>query len=142
MLDAYGRVWNENCKNPDIYPVFGPFTKKNIDFDHNTLHSVMDQFILRIMDIVNEYDYAALNQCSNEWYRNFYQQFRENSDFFILNYDTTIEQSIGDYEDGFEPDGIQPIFKRFNPKNLLKKTRMYFNSKSFTWMHKLLLPII
>jgi hypothetical protein len=39
---------------------------------------------------------------ANEWYWRFYQQFAENSDFFVLNYDTTIEKAIGTYEDGFE----------------------------------------
>lgn len=38
---------------------------------------------------------------------------------FILNYDTTIEQTINEYEDGYEPDGIQDKFLRFNPHRLL-----------------------
>ncbi len=102
MLDAYGWVWNKKCNNPDRYPVFAPFTKPNMGFDPNTLRSVMDQFILRIMDIVNGYDSNIMKEQANEWYWRFYQRFAENSDFFVLNYDTTIEKAIGTYEDGFE----------------------------------------
>lgn len=120
MLDAYGWVWNKKCNNPNRYPVFAPFTKPNIDFDPNTLRSVMDQFILRIMDIVNGYDSNIMKEQVNEWYWRFYQQFGENSDFFVLNYDTTIEKSIENYEDGFELDEVQDAFLRFNPKKLFE----------------------
>lgn len=61
-----------------------------------------------------------MKEQANEWYWRFYQQFAENSDFFVLNYDTTIEKSIENYEDGFEPDGIQNVFLRFNPKRLFE----------------------
>lgn len=61
MLDAYSWVWSRNSKNPNLYPVFAPFVQPNISFDTNTLSSVMDQFILRIMDIVNGYDSNFLN---------------------------------------------------------------------------------
>lgn len=120
MLYSYGWVWSGNCKSPNLYPAFAPFIKPDICFDPNTLHSVMKQFILRIMDIIDGYDSDFLNHSTNEWYWKFYQQFAEDSDFFILNYDTTIEKAIGAYEDGFEQDGIQNVFQRFNPKKLFK----------------------
>ena len=120
MLDAYSWVWSRNSKNPNLYPVFAPFVQPNISFDTNTLSSVMDQFILRIMDIVNGYDSNFLNYHTNEWYWKFYQQFAKDSDFFVLNYDATIEKAIGTYEDGFEADGIQNVFLRFNPKRLFE----------------------
>ena len=53
MLDAYSRVWSRNSKTPNLYPVFAPFVQPNISFDANTLSSVMDQFILRIMNQIN-----------------------------------------------------------------------------------------
>lgn len=120
MLDAYSWVWSRSSKNPNLYPVFAPFIQPNICFNPNILRSVMNQFIIRIMDIVDGYDSNYLNHSTNEWYRKFYQQFGENSDFFVLNYDTTIEKAIGTYEDGFEPDGTQPIFQRFNPRKLFE----------------------
>lgn len=120
MLDAYGWVWSRNSKNTNMYPVFAPFTQPDINFSHSTLHSVMNQFIIRIMDIVDGYDSNFMKQQANEWYWKFYQQFDKDSDFFVLNYDTTIEKAIGTFEDGFEQDGIQSTFQRFNPKKLLK----------------------
>ena len=115
MLDAYGWVWSRNSKNTNMYPVFAPFTQPDINFSHSTLHSVMDQFIIRIMDIVDGYDSNFMKQHANEWYWKFYQQFDKDSDFFVLNYDTTIEKAIGTFEDGFEQDGIQSTFQRFDP---------------------------
>lgn len=123
MLDAYSWAWNKKCNNPDRYPIFAPFTQTNMHFDSNTLRSVMDQFILRIMDIVNGYDSDFLNHPTNEWYWRFYQQFGKDSDFFVLNYDSTIEKAIDAFEDGFEPDGIQDVFQRFNPKKLFENPK-------------------
>ena len=127
MLYSYDRVWRNACRNAAQFPVFAPFTqfKELFKYDKDDISSVMDQFVLRIMDIINVYDTVLRENMNvhNEWYREFYQQFRANSDFFVFNYDTTIEDSIVDYEDGFEPDGLQSGFKRFNPKLLLENPR-------------------
>lgn len=122
MLYSYDRVWKGECHNPKIYPIFAPFTHPDMTFDGNIVRTVMEQFILRIMNIINEYDEVFQKQkiTENEWYRNFYKGFGKNSDFFVLNYDTTIEHSIVNYEDGFESDGIQNAFKRFNPRRLFE----------------------
>lgn len=120
MLDSYHWVWRGNCKNEAIFPVFAPFTKSDFDFDGSVLHSVLDDFVLRIMDIITQYnDYYNQRHSEHDWYRNFYQRFKAASDYFILNYDTTIEQTIGEYEDGYEPDDIQDKFLQFNPHRLL-----------------------
>lgn len=122
MLYSYGWVWDGKCHNANLFPAFAPFTLPNMEFDRNNLSSVMKQFVLRIMDIINGYDTVFRNRKNkeNKWYRDFYQQFGKDSDFFVFNYDTTIEDSIANYEDGFEPDGIQDVFKRFNPKRLFE----------------------
>lgn len=120
MLYSYAYVWDGTNKNPRIFPVFAPFTSANFNFHKEHLNQVMSQFIERIMDIVNGYDsYFRQNDPENMWYREFYERFRKGSDFFILNYDTTIEESIGEYVDGFADDGIQSEFKRFNPSLLM-----------------------
>lgn len=119
MLGSYSDVWERRCSAPNLFPVFAPFTLPSVSLDCQHIHSVLKQFILRIMEIVNAYNqYVALVPSENQWYRDFYASFREDSDFYIFNYDTTIEDSIGTYEDGFEPDGIQDQFKCFNPKRL------------------------
>lgn len=120
MLDSYHWGWRGDCRNETIFPVFAPFTKPDFDFDGSVLHSVLDDFVLRIMDIITQYnDYYNQGYSEHDWYRNFYQRFKAASDYFILNYDTTIEQTINEYEDGYEPDGIQDKFLRFNPHRLL-----------------------
>lgn len=122
MLESYYRVWRGHCKNEAIFPIFAPFTKSDFDFDGSVLHSVLDDFVLRIMDIIAQYNDLYSNRLpEHDWYRNFFMRFRENSDYFTLNYDTTIEQTIGEgeYEDGYEADGIQDKFLRFNPHKLL-----------------------
>ncbi len=119
MLGSYSDVWEGRYSAPIFFPVFAPFTSPSVSLDCQHIHSVMKQFILRIMEIVNGYNqHFASGVTENQWYRDFYTSFREETDFFIFNYDTTIEDSIGKYEDGFEPDGIQDKFLRFNPKRL------------------------
>lgn len=119
MLYSYNWIWNGQCNNPRMFPVFAPFTNPNISFDGRILHSIMGDFILRIMDIIHPYDeYFRSSPTSNSWYKAFYNRFQTNSDYFILNYDTTIENSILEYEDGFEDDGKQNVFQRFNPRRL------------------------
>lgn len=57
-----------------------------------------------IIDIIAQYDdHFRKNTDKENWYRIFWKG-KENIryDIFTFNYDTTIEQSIGDYEDGFE----------------------------------------
>ncbi len=122
MLYSYHWVWENKSHNPKMFPVFAPFTLSAMNFDGNVLSSVMKQFVLRIMDIIDGYNsfFQKQQNKENEWYRTFYRRFGNNSDFFVLNYDTTIETSIEDYEDGFEHDGIQDKFRRFNPKRLLE----------------------
>ena len=85
----------------------------------------MDQFILRIMDIVNGYDSNIMKEQANEWYWEFYQRFAENSDFFVLNYDTTIEKAIDIYEDGFEPDELKVHSNGSIPRSCLKIRMAY-----------------
>lgn len=122
MLDSYHWVWDGACKNESRFPVFGPFTRQDFGFDGRVLHSVMDEFILRIMNIITQYnDYYHEEMEKHGWYRDFYLRFKTDSDYFILNYDTTIEQTIGEYE--YEADGIQGKFLRFNPQRLLNNTR-------------------
>lgn len=76
-----------------------------------------------IINIIDEYDtHFRKNPDREQWYRKFWQgDSKRKFDIFTFNYDTTIEQSLGEYEDGFEliennVDGISA----FNPQRLLK----------------------
>ena len=85
----------------------------NFSFDPKDLNQVMWKFIMRIMEIVNAYnEYFRNDNGAENWYRDFFK-----SDFkwdvFNFNYDTTVEQSLGMYEDGFEQmtNRIDSIFR-------------------------------
>lgn len=119
MLDSYNRAWNGQCKASRLYPVFAPFTKPDFDVANCAhLHYIMEQYILRIMDIVHKYN-ADLeeNKSANSWYADFFKALGVNADIFTFNYDTTIEGCLQDYEDGFEPTDAS--FFSFNPHKLL-----------------------
>ena len=103
QLLAYEGVWADNNHNPHTFPHFAPFTTQNFKFDSRDLNQVMWKYILRIMDIVNAYNEYFRNDGGREnWYIEFFQsEFKW--DVFNFNYDTTVEQCLGQYEDGFEP---------------------------------------
>lgn len=118
QLLAYKNVWDGNNKNPYTYPHFAPFTMQKFDFAYKDLNQVMWTFIMRIMMTVNAYnEYFRNDNGTEDWYRNFFK-----SDFkwdvFNFNYDTTVEQCLGEYEDGFAqmPNRIE---SKFSPKNLM-----------------------
>ena len=64
-------------------PVYGEIVSLTKSTSDVYKRQVMDQFILRIMDIVNGYDSNIMKEQTNEWYWRFYQRFAENSDFFV-----------------------------------------------------------
>lgn len=122
QLKAYDGVWRKLCRNPYIYPYFAPFTLPNFDFSQEELSIVMDPFIMRIMDIVNEYnEFYRKNMASEGWFADFFK-----TDFmwdvFNFNYDTMVEDSLGQYEDGYQ-DVEGKSYQKFSPKKLQKNER-------------------
>lgn len=119
MYLTYASVWSGNNKNPDRYPIFAPFVESTKTYDANALRSVMSDFILRIMDIVDGYDsYFATSPASEQWYRDFFQNAPWRWDVYNFNYDTTVEQSLRNYEDGYD-DIHGQNYKRFFPQKLM-----------------------
>lgn len=122
MYYAYGWVWRDPThtpKNPAMFPVFAPFTDPKVNLDVDMVRSAIHEFLLKVMDIVNEYNAPFLADKSyNCWYRDFWHDYEGAWDVFNLNYDTTIENSLCFVEDGFEDIDGQPEFLHFNPKKL------------------------
>lgn len=118
------KMWSGKCHNADISPVFSLFTKPSVEYDAADLNYIMPLFIQRIMDIVNDYDQYYKNNIAKEsWYRNFFCNNDAKLDVFNFNYDTTVEESLGSYEDGFEPfDGVADV-ERFNPQKLWSNSK-------------------
>lgn len=119
MFLTYASVWNGNNKNSDRFPIFAPFVSPTKTYDANVLRSIMSDFILRIMDIVDGYDsYFATSTASEQWYRDFFQKAPWKWDVYNFNYDTTVEQSLIDYEDGYD-DIHSQNYKQFFPQKLM-----------------------
>lgn len=119
MYLTYASVWNSSNRNSDRYPIFAPFISVTKKYDANVLRSVMSDFVLRIMDVVNGYDsYFASSSASEQWYRDFFQNAPWKWDVYNFNYDTTVEQSLTIYEDGY--DDITGLnYKQFLPQKLM-----------------------
>lgn len=125
QLRAYSSVWDNQNRNPETYPYFAPFTQPNIKFSSTDLFQVMKEFVARIMKIVNAYNnYFQNDNGKEDWYRDFFKaDFKW--DIFNFNYDTTVEQCLKEYEDGFESVEGRADSK-FNP------TKLYVNAKGLS----------
>lgn len=90
---------------------------KHVEFERAVLVSLKE-----IISIIERYDNHFREYADSEnWYRRFWKG-KDNIkyDIFTFNYDTTIEQCIGDYEDGFELiDNSEDCIRVFYPKKLL-----------------------
>lgn len=97
-----------------------------VPYSHVEYSRSLGEINRKITYIIDQYDtHFRKYPESEQWYRRFWQGEEESQfDIFTFNYDTTLEQSIGDYEDGFEliennPDGISS----FNPNKLFHNTK-------------------
>ena len=129
MLASYNWVWFRNCKNPELFSLFAPFVVPITNIvghnEWNNLYSLINQCQADIMEMVYKYDveYKDKKDSDYKWYKTFWNKF-EGFDLFNLNYDTTIEQSLPNYCDGFvDVYGID--VKKFDPKTLFRKRCNY-----------------
>ena len=77
-----------------------------------------------VMDIVNQYDDSfEKDRSSEQWYRDFWKSLSGRSNIFNLNYDNTIENSLGEYEDGFLPIDDGEEYSRFSAKQYYENRR-------------------
>ena len=76
------------------------------------------------MDIVDQYDSSFREDTTSElWYREFWQSLSGRSNIFNLNYDNTIENTLGEYEDGFLPIKEDDDYSRFSAKQYFENRR-------------------
>lgn len=127
MFMAYGWVWQHPTAMPltaKLFPVFAPFTAPKWLFDRENVNQALDYVLLTIMDIVNGYNAPYLaGVTKNTWYRSFWRDYEGAWDVFNLNYDTTIEHTLDDCEDGFDVIQGQPEFQHFVPQKLWENKR-------------------
>lgn len=114
MLSTYSRSWAPGTHQIHRAP-FAPFIRPAFDFNRDDLFLASRHLLSKIYDMVYTYD-SRFSEIKNDWYRVFWSERRDAWDVFNLNYDTTIEQSLEVYEDGFEFLPDENRFMRFNAK--------------------------
>lgn len=90
---------------------------------HVEYERALSAIIRFIINIIDRYDtHFREYKDSENWYRNFWKcDDNTKYDVFTFNYDTTIEQSLGEYEDGFDLiENNADKIGAFKPRKLLQ----------------------
>ena len=136
-LHTYDKVWNFDDTmydgigkyeyfRKDLFSYFAHFIKPNFDYNQQELEACMRIYIQRIMDIVNIYnnDFKKhIRRKAYRWYKNFWKKANFCWDIFNFNYDTTIENSLTQYNDGYVSVAKDVPFKKIDILHLLKNEK-------------------
>ena len=127
MCISYSSCWHKEYISWLSLPEFGTLIQPD-DFlkDIQTYDYIRAAYELQksVMGIVNLYDTSfSENMTSERWYQDFWKSFSGRSNIFNLNYDNTIENSLGEYEDGFPPIKDGEDYSRFSAKNYYENKR-------------------
>ena len=127
MCIAYSGCWRNEYISWHSFPEFGSliqpvkFLKDIHTYDFIGAASKLQK---TVMDIVNQYDASFEVDTSREqWYRDFWKSLSGRSNIFNLNYDNTIENSLGEYEDGYLPIKEGDDYSRFSAKQYYENRR-------------------
>ena len=126
MCIAYSGGWHKEYVSWIPFPEFGTLIHP-VKFlkDIHTYEYIGGAYELQktVMSIVNQYDTSFCEDKSAEqWYRDFWKSFSGKSYIFNLNYDNTIENSLGEYEDGFPPVNVGEEYSRFSARRYYENT--------------------
>lgn len=127
MCISYSSCWHKEFTSWPAFPEFGTLIQPD-DFlkDIQTYDYIRAAYGLQkiVMDIVDQYDSSFREDTTSEqWYRDFWKSLSGRSNIFNLNYDNTIENSLGEYEDGFLPIKEDEDYSRFSAKQYYKNRR-------------------
>ena len=127
MCISYSSCWHKEYLSWLALPEFGTLIQPD-DFlkDIQTYDYIRaaNELQKTVMSIVNQYDTSfSENMMSERWYRDFWKFFSGRSNIFNLNYDNTIENSLGEYEDGFPPIKDGEDYSRFSARRYYENSR-------------------
>lgn len=127
MCISYSGCWHKEFVSWPALPEFGTLIQPD-EFlkDIQTYEYIRAAYGLQktVMSIVNQYDASFSADTSTEqWYRDFWNSLAGRSNIFNLNYDNTIENSLGEYEDGFLPIEVGKDYSRFSAKRYYENLR-------------------
>ena len=109
---------------PSASPLWGYLVEQISSIQYPTIEYYQAQcaIIDKIMNIILDYDSKFNDNADYEkWYRLFWMGRPSQWDIFTFNYDTTVESSLGSFEDGFEDAKDDKMeYERFNPNKLYK----------------------
>lgn len=120
-LETYERSW-KNTTHPKHTNQFASFVGKIFQCNDIELLACYRHIIDIIIKSVRKYN-DVFDSEINSWYKDFWGIKPNGWDIFNLNYDTTIEDSLSLYEDGFEPIKDQDGFLRFSVEKLLSNKK-------------------
>jgi len=121
-LQSYSSVWKNEWISPAVVPPMAAFVKAKLNYDTVVYSRSIDESVRVITRIIEEYDETFRKTDKESWYREFWKSNPGPWDVFSLNYDSTVEQCICDYEDGFESDMDTYGGHRFIPGKLIGNT--------------------
>ena len=118
---SYAVAWTDDRQK--LKPYVAGLIRPIKMHQYGNYYSALRYALLVIMNEVKNYDQPfRKNNDSEIWYRQFWREFKGRTDIFNLNYDTTIEKSLGaDFEDGFVP--YDNTLMRFVPSALMENKR-------------------
>lgn len=127
MCLTYSSCWHDEYLQWSSFPLFGSLAepKKFLkDIDTIEYKRAANSLEKRVMEIVIQYDSSFKeNSITEGWYRDFWKSMSGKSNIFNLNYDNTIENSLGEYEDGFLPVEDGEDYSRFSAKQYFENRR-------------------
>ena len=127
MCIAYSGCWRKKYIFWLSFPEFGTLIQP-VKFlkEIHTYDYIRGAYELQktVMSIVNQYDtYFCEDKSMEQWYRNFWKSLSGRSNIFNLNYDNTIENSLGEFEDGFPPIKDGEEYSRFSARRYFENPR-------------------
>lgn len=118
-LASYNIAW---MKESDTFPLVSNLVTTNMRYHSIEYRKALEAMLKAIMNIINDYNSDFVNNGEKElWYRYFWNGFDGRNDIFNFNYDTTIEESLCEYNDGFIP--FVEHYERFSPSHLMNNER-------------------
>ena len=127
MCISYSSSWHKEYTSwpavPEFATLIQPDEYLNDIQTYDYIHAA-DGLQETVMSIVNQYDSSFREENTTEqWYRGFWKALSGRSNIFNLNYDNTIENSLGEFEDGFSlvVDGEE--YSRFSAKRYYENPR-------------------
>ena len=119
MCLSYSSCWQDEYLHWKAFPLYGALIKPNQILNGiNTVEYERAAYALeeRVMGIVNQYDSAfKIDRGCEQWYRDFWHSMK-GANIFSLNYDSTIEESVEAYEDGFDEELGGEEYSRFSAR--------------------------